>query len=444
MLYSIKLRSASLFLCLVLLPLVAVHASAPAISGILTAPDTISVTGTVGATVSVYLLTTTTPTCNAAGIDAAGAALSFKVGGGAADTDFDLTASTTVFTLSTAAKNGDSLCLVASTKVGGTASYAAVAALAAAPPAEPPFVHSFYTAGAVISNQLSAANSTGAAQYIDIGFGFDWHTEGAKHSPGFNTNFSGRFSTVPVSAPVTNTSSTATASTPSSSATSTGTLNILSSQSSARIMGTIAIPFRISSSSSPNDALFLAFVSRGSFNTLINPSTTLTAPNGQSATVQFSPTYNDWSAGARIGWRSYNGSAANTKWQLDVTMGKYSNLQDDRCSAVVATAGASSAPTNTSCFQKVPAATTAPAGTQPTYETFALDRVSVPRLEVTGFARITSPFVIGIDANLSQYSLLTPTKLDLLNRSGSDVRIYFGITGTITDLFNKLGIGSSK
>jgi hypothetical protein len=307
----------------------------------------------------------------------------------------------------------------------------------AAPPGittEPRFAHTFYTVGAVISNELGASNSTGAAQYVDLGFAFQWWKEGITktrhyHYPGLNTSFSGRFSSVPVAAQ-----------TPASTAT---TLNILSSQESARVLQTTSLPFRVGSPSVDGDSLFAGPVAKASITTLINPSQTLTTQSGSAAVpVQYSPTYNDWSVGGQIGWRRYYDSnknaAAQTMWQLDGTIGKFSNLQDLACTTtqINTKLTPTSAPANTSCYNPT------------TFVTFKEGRISIPRIELAGFARIPSTiFVIGIDANLSQFQFWVPpgrgktiTGLDVMNRAGNDVRIYFGISGSISDLFKKLSL----
>jgi len=312
---------------------------------------------------------------------------------------------------------------------------------------EPGFAQSFYTFGGVASNQLGTANSSSAAQYVDFGWRFHWLNEGLGQNcksawpPGINTSFSGRFSTMPVAGKTATTQASTTSTTP---------FNILTTQESARIMASFSLPTRVmrpvptpQSTPTGTSAIFLAPVVRGSFSTLLNPSQTVTASTGTSATVQYAPTYNDWSVGGQVGLRYYpdktDGSHDEvvTVAQLDVTLGKFSNLPSEECGSVITSSLNAKAPTNTSCFQPIVAAG------KTTYNYLSTGRVSVPRLELDGFYKIVpGPLVIGIDANLSQYKFFMPTRLDTMNRSGSDVRIYFGVSGNLGDLCTQLKLCS--
>jgi hypothetical protein len=328
-----------------------------------------------------------------------------------------------------------------------------------APVTEPSFARSFYTFGAVISNQLSSSSSTTAAQYVDLGFSFKLKTESASHLPGFNTSFSGRFTSIPVAAggqAVQAPASSAlrkgspfsiTRQADAAAVDTTTPLNVLSSQESARVMGTAFLPFRVGATGSDNDSIYLGPVAKASFSTLINPSQAVAPASGSVLiTPKFAPTYNDWSIGGRLGWRRYSDSKNSgpvlTLWQIDATFGKFSNLQDLFCNhSNGTTTTAQPLPSNTSCYDPKSVVTTTTPSTATTYRP---DRVSNPRIELDGFARIVgTPFVIGIDANLSQYAIAN-RYTDTLNRVGSDVRIYFGVTGTISDLFNALHIGPSS
>ncbi len=308
-------------------------------------------------------------------------------------------------------------------------------------------VHTFYTAGAVLSNQNGNGTSTNTAQYIDMGIAFDWKTEARKQWPqssdkptlGFNSFIAGRFSTIPVTAGV------------SKANTSTSTsLNILSSQQSLRVRAAAYLPWITTKTSDGSGSAFvLAPIIKGGFETLLNPSaSTTTTVSTPTAAAAFSPTYDDFSFGARVAWRQYGiapGTTASPKTLalMDFTMGRFNNLESLSCSTTLGTAAPTATlPTNTSCIQTIPAVGTA----KPMYNTYQTTRVAVPRIEAEGFIRVPkTPFVLGIDANLAQYEIFLPKeKLDLDNRAGSSVQIYFGLTGSLTDLFKGLKLGSTS
>jgi len=338
---------------------------------------------------------------------------------------------------------GSQLCIM-ETIAGGTTYYSGIQTVT--DPNDFGIVRTFYTAGAVISNQTGSGGSATAAQYIDVGIAFNWHSEQAKDfpvkgdklNPGINTYVAGRFSSIPVtSAAPANSSSTAGSS--SSSASTPSSLNVLSSQESVRVRGGILFPFVVTHKPSGN-AFVIAPIAKGGFETLFNPSANAATTSGSSTAVvatTFSPTYDDFSFGFRLAWRGYSAdknseSSPRTKAMIDATMGRFNNLESLTCGTGFSATGATTSPTNTSCFKSIvgPTQTT-------TYSTYNTNRVAVPRIEVEGFINFpNTPLVLGIDANLAQYQVYLPSaKLDLLNKAGSDVRIYFGLTGNLTDLF---------
>jgi hypothetical protein len=77
------------------------------------------------------------------------------------------------------------------------------------------------------------------------------------------------------------------------------------------------------------------------------------------------------------------------------------------------------------------------------YTLFAQNRTNLYRLEVGGFFLFPgTPFVLGIDANLPQ-SALAPKNLDIQNKAGGNVAIYFGVSGNLTTLFKNLKLAGS-
>ena len=325
------------------------------------------------------------------------------------------------------------------TPKGGTAtpSYSTSAPVS---DANNPFAHvrTFYTAGAMINNQNgsnSGSSSTGT-EYLDLGLAFSLAPKvNTGHTPGLDTSISGRFSAVPVAAPSTAPSTAAT------SSTNNGTLNILSSQESFRVLGAIAVPFRTWKGDDQH-SFFSAPVLKAGFDTLLNPSATGSSSSSTSttsATATFAPVYSEYSAGYRMGYRKYPARKEGTPQtitQVDITLGRYSNLQSYVCGASESGVTSTTEPTNTICFTPQ----TPNAGS---YILEKQTRITLSRVEVEGFFSFPkTPFVLGLDANLPQ-SLRPPKNLDLANKPGGNVAIYFGVSGSLTSFFNNLKLAGS-
>ena len=371
----------------------------------------------------------------------------------------------TALTLASPLQPGWQLCIAqlppAAPPVAGAAAAAAPAEGAA--PATPefsdfitvtdpdklPLGHAYYTAGAMVTNQNGSNGSSSAAEYIDFGFEFDGLNEnphtGGRHF-GFDSFLSGRFSDVPVaaSAPATTTATSGATST----TTSTGSLNILSTQESARVLGGVFLPIPIWKSESRSYSFFIAPLAKAAFETLLNPSASTTSgtSTGAAASVAtFAPVYGYYAGGLRTGLRQYpaTGDAAPRTWaQIDISVGKYSNLQSYICgpAASPVQTGLSAAPTNTSCYVAVPSG---PITTTTTYNLLSQNRTVVPRLQIEGFIRFpNTPFVLGLDANLPQ-SVLSPARLDIQNKPGGNVAIYFGVSGNLLTLFKSFTVSGT-
>ncbi len=301
-----------------------------------------------------------------------------------------------------------------------------------------PRVRTFYTLGGMISNQIGSNGSSAAAEYLAIGLAFAPRLESPSgHRPGFNTSISGLFSEIPVAASA--------GSSGSGSGNSSG-LNILSSQASARVQGTVSQPFRLSKPLLGGYSFFDAPVLKAGFDTLLNPAATATTGSSSAettATAVFAPVYWQGSGGLRMGFRQYpadSNAASRTIAQVDITVGKFSNLQGYVCkpSVVSGTTTSTTSPTNTKCvLSAAPAGyAVSPSGTN---YWFDQSRITLSRMEVEGFFQLPGSFVLGIDANLPE-SLRSPRNIDIQNKPGSNVTIYFGVTGTLTSLFKKMKI----
>ncbi|MGD0732539.1 MAG: hypothetical protein ABR956_14860 [Terracidiphilus sp.] len=297
-----------------------------------------------------------------------------------------------------------------------------------------PRVRTFYTIGAMINNQNGSSGSSSGAEYVDLGLGFAVVPEsGTGYRPGLNASISGRFSAIPVTAPSSTTSTS----------NNSGTLNILSSQESARVLGSITFPLRASQILGGGYSFFTAPVLKAGFDTLLNPAASATTGSSGSATISpatFAPVYWEYSSGLRMGYRQYltgKDSTPRTITQVDITIGKFSNLQSFVCNRSVTSGNSTSLPTNTMCFNPQP----------PNAGPYTLDqsRATLYRMEVEGFFLFPgTPFVLGVDANLPQ-SAAAPKNLDTLNKAGGNVTIYFGVSGSLTNLFKSMKLpGSSQ
>jgi hypothetical protein len=285
-------------------------------------------------------------------------------------------------------------------------------------------VRTWFTAGVQISNQQTAATSTTAGEYLDLGFDFSWIRP--KKAPGIQTIVSARLSPIPVSATATTTSST-------TSTTSTN-LNLLTSQQSARVIAALYFPKRTTNWNN-GDTFTIAPLARAGFDTLLNPSISSGTANTTTTTMttgNFSSVYSFWGAGGRIAWDEYPTSSSEAPQmitELDLTLGKYSNLPSFEC--VSATAGGPVNGANSACGQGTGVLNTLP----------NVSRTLVPRLEVTGLAKLPGyPIVFGLDANLAQYTLGAPHNIDYLNKPGNDIRIFIGFSFDLPTLVNKLGL----
>jgi len=303
-----------------------------------------------------------------------------------------------------------------------------------------PLGNFYYTAGAMVTNQNGSNGSSATAEYLDFGFSFQGlrenpHSVKHPYKPGFDGFLSGRFSDIPVAASSSSTSPTASA----------GTLNILSTQESARVMGGLFVPFPTFKTSDNNNSYFVAPLAKAAFETLLNPAaTTSSSTQGANSVIAtFAPVYGYYAAGLRLGMRKYptgTDAVPETLFQGDITIGKYSNLQSFVCGPTTATPIATGqTSTNTYCSLPVTTTNGTPPVTTTTYNIYPQYRRVLPRMEFEGFFRFPNwPFVLGLDANLTQ-AALSPGNLDIMNKPGGSVAIYFGITGNVSTLGSLFG-----
>jgi hypothetical protein len=307
-----------------------------------------------------------------------------------------------------------------------------------------PRIRTFYTAGFMINNQNGSNSDHGSstgAEYLDAGVSFTPVLETGNGSlVGVNTSVSARFSAIPVAAPPT--SSTTSGNTGATSS-DNGTLNILSSQSSFRMLGAVSFPVRegVLGCTKGSNCFFAGPVFKAGLDTLLNPAATATSGTDGSATTtvaSFAPVYAEYSVGVRVGNKHYpNPKDVNptprTITQVDITLGKYSNLQSLVCNPDVSIEKNLSGPPSAPCsFPTSPGAST--------HDVYEQSRKTVARMEVNGFFVLPgSPFVLGFDANLPQ-TWLSPRHIGLLDNPGGNVALYFGVSGSLTSLFKGIKV----
>ena len=263
-----------------------------------------------------------------------------------------------------------------------------------------------------------------------------WH---ADHAPGFSTSFQARLTSIPVStAASTVTSTTATASTSSPT--------LLTSQKVFRVETTAYLPWVVTHGRGDHpNGLFFAPLARAGFDTIAGAATATNVilPGGQTGTLNFQPAYNFYVYGARLGNMSLSASpdrAPLIEHYLDITFGRFSNLQSYVCKPVVTSSISSTttAQPSAGCAAQYP--TLASSGS-----TLIDSRKQLYRLDFEGLVKIPVPetlipFYIGFNANISQHSWQAQN-LDHAYAPPDDIRILFGTKidiGTVLSSF-KLG-----
>ncbi|MGA8940805.1 MAG: hypothetical protein WB439_16705 [Acidobacteriaceae bacterium] len=262
-----------------------------------------------------------------------------------------------------------------------------------------------------------------------------------KIRPGLATNVDIRLSPIPVAATTTTTPVGTGTNTPA-----TVTPNVLSSQQAVRAVGSVYAPFKATSWNTHVDSFTIAPLARGGFGTLLNPSTANTSTSSSSSTTNVSSTsyssaYYFWSMGSRIAWDRYSAStdeAPQTITQFLITFGEFSELPSYVCKQTSSNPYANINETTSCNLGKY-----APSPTMNPTNFYFPSKTLIPRFDIESFAKLPGyPFVIGVDANLQQYTLYHKSNLDILNKPGNDIRIFIGISIDPTTFFSKTGTPS--
>jgi hypothetical protein len=324
-------------------------------------------------------------------------------------------------------------------------------------------VRTYLTVGVQISNQQPSAvsgssqSSTGstAGEYVEAGFISSVLTaQDHRWRPGLQTALDVRMSPIPVSAPSATSATSTTSATASSGTTTTTTtttaptissLNLLTSQQSARVEGQIYFPIKLTGWQSRYNVFTIAPIAQAGFTTLLNPSATSTTAQGMTATATFSPTYSNFGYGGRLAWDQYStvtDEAPKMVTQLDVMLSKYSSLPSYLCTSNASKTAVSSLSgltpgTNTACGSGNTAS--------PYNGLVYISRTLAYRLDITGVAKLPNyPFLVGINANLAQYTIGHNADIDYLNKPGNDIRVFIGLTIPFSSLGSLITTGSVK
>jgi hypothetical protein len=224
---------------------------------------------------------------------------------------------------------------------------------------------------------------------------------------------------------------------------------LLTSQKVFRVGTGVYLPWIFGHSSGAHpDALFFAPLAKAGFDTVTGAgvSTNVILPGGTTGTLDFQTAYKFYAYGARLGNMSLSQShnrAPLIEHYLDVTVGRYSNLQSYICHHLKAGAVPPHPvvePTGTSCLVDYPGAF--PAGTQ-----VVDSRKQLYRLDFEGLVRIPIPatlipFYIGFNANIAQHSWQAEY-LDHGYAPPDDIRILFGTKIDIGTLLSSFKLGAN-
>lgn len=266
-----------------------------------------------------------------------------------------------------------------------------------------------------------------------------WHAN--KLLPGINTYFDSRLTSIPVS--------TAAANPPSgnSSQTSTsvaGTSTLLTSQKVFRVSTGLFLPWIITHGRGDHPTgLFVAPLAKVGFDTVTGArtATNVILPGNNIGSLNFQSAYNFYSFGGRVGNVELSSSpdrAPKIEHRLDVTIGRYSNLQSFICHAL---------PTGTA-DQSLPGSSCTGDYSTPQNKITAWmeSRKQLWRLDLEGLIRIpipetAIPFYIGFNANIAQHAVEVD-HLDHGYAPPDDIRILFATRIDMGSLLSALNIGA--
>jgi predicted outer membrane repeat protein len=281
-----------------------------------------------------------------------------------------------------------------------------------------------------------------------------------RHHPGVNQFFEARLTAIPVSStstPSTNTPTTPTtgtslrfASSPggglslngaaaapaaTSASSGTSTSSFLTTQTTARLDAGVYFPILLTRWDWGGDAnsLFFAPLTKIGFDTLTGPtSQTVTAANGMgTTTLSLENLYKFDGFGARIGHMSLtktNRHAPETLSYLDVTIGRFSNLNSYICHPSATT----SMLTGSSCVAQYGAGN------------YADSLKRMYRVDFEGLLKVPkTPLVLGFNANIGQEEI-GAQKLDHAFQPPDDLRFLFGTKLDLSTLLSKINLGSAS
>jgi len=276
--------------------------------------------------------------------------------------------------------------------------------------------------------------------------------------PGVSTYFEARLTAIPVAQVSTSTTST------SGSTSGTGgftlSANQLTSAQTARLGVGVYLPFLVTRwdyHNAPN-ALFLAPLGKVGFDTVTGASQqTVILSNGTLGTMNLENVYNFFAFGGRIGHYQMTRStrrAPEINSYLDIVVGPYSNLESYICHRTPATGGNGSPyvgipgytpPTNNAnqtCTADYPDyfSGNPPVSTPGAVWAPVDSRKRLYRLDLEGMLKIpNTPLYVGFNANLAQKSL-GATHLNHGYAAPDDLRFLFGTRFDVGAALTKLGV----
>lgn len=270
----------------------------------------------------------------------------------------------------------------------------------------------------------------------------------ADKMPGISTFFEGRLTSIPVSTasattPATN--QTAGAFVASTGSTTTqGTSTLLTSQKVFRVETGAFFPWLLRHGPGEHPgALFLAPLAKAGFDTLTGATSVnnVILPGNTTGPLDFQSAYNFFVFGGRVGNMALSKSSSRApqiEHFLDVTIGRYSNLQSFICHPVPPK-GKSNAANGTSCVADYPAIFSSTTKVEDS-------RKQLYRLDFEGLVKIPLPatqipFYIGFNANIAQHTV-GALRLDHGYASPDDIRILLGTKFDIGTLLSSLNLGT--
>jgi hypothetical protein len=253
----------------------------------------------------------------------------------------------------------------------------------------------------------------------------------SKRHAGINSFFQARLTSIPVNS-TTSTTITTSGSSSGSSMTTPSLSSFLTSQKSGHFEAGFYFPFTTSPApvrgGKVSQTFYLAPIGRFGFNTLAggaSSTTTTSTTSSGSSTITTTPTqlgsstgaplptvYNFWVAGMRFGTAELQPGGMKTMHYLDISTGKFSNLQNLYC----------------------------PGGSCPANGTNGETRYTPFRLSFEGYLELPDTgFIVGMSANVGLGAFdRKGGGTDVRNRAASDVRFLFAYRFDAAKLIQQL------